>query len=288
MKPYYATVSACVILAAATTTPAAEVSFPVVVHLTSGRTFAGDIGPQTDAAELWLLSRRGSIAVLRPIAWDSVLKASVVGQNFSGEELRGTVEKLRAELPQPQAARPPRSIVLRGSGSADEALRPGARVGRERGTSAAANRVHHLAIDVSAGRWSDSVEQDGLVVHVYPLDAQGRIIQVWGSLEVQLKSWRLGNPYRPQPFFTVGQWSEKVRPDDFGAAGAVYELPYQAVRPETDLTVANQGLVHARLSVPGQGTFDASQDPVTIRPFSPVRDTLQQVNGQRFFREEVR
>jgi hypothetical protein len=265
---------------------AGETTPALVVHLASGRTFAGDLAPRTDGTQLWLQNGRGSMTVLRPIIWDRVVRASVLGQDFSGAELRQMVERVWAELPPP--ARP----VVRASSLHRQAadlppegqavggvFPPPARVMR---------RVQHLRIDVAAGRWSDSAAQDGLVIRVYPLDGQGRIVPVWGSLEVDLKGWHVGNPYRPQPFFTVGQWAEKVRPEDFGSGGAVYQLPFQAVRPETDLTVADQGLVHARLSVPGQGTFDASQDAVELRPFSPVRDQLQQATGQRRFPEETR
>ena len=143
-----------------------------------------------------------------------------------------------------------------------------------------------MSIDADVGRWSDTVEADGLVVHVYPMDAQGAVVPAWGTLEVDLTGWQFGITRPSQPFFSLGRWTQEVRPEDFGPQGAVYRLPFQSVQPEFDTNVAPLGAVHARLNVPGQGTFDATRSSVRIRPSSPVRDMLQMTTGQRFFPQE--
>ncbi len=74
-----------------------------------------------------------------------------------------------------------------------------------------------------------------------------------------------------------------MTPDQFGADGAIFKLPFQAVHPEFDLNYGPWGVVHAKLSVPGNGAFETSASMVRIRPYSAVRDESQQITGQRFF-----
>ena len=63
----------------------------------------------------------------------------------------------------------------------------------------------------------------------------------------------------------------------------MFKFPFQGVQPEFDLNVGPYGLVHARLSIPGNGSYETSQALVRIRPYSSVRDQSQQINGNRFF-----
>ena len=69
---------------------------------------------------------------------------------------------------------------------------------------------------------------------------------------------------------------------DFDPSGAVYRLAFQAVHPDFQFDLDPHGLVHARLSVPGDGAFEASQALVRIRAYSSVRDHVQQTTGSRF------
>lgn len=81
------------------------VEAPVVVRLASGRKLQGDIAPQTNAATLWLLNQRAGISVSRPIEWDHVVTARVVGSEFTGEQLRQAIAALRqAKTPVATAA----------------------------------------------------------------------------------------------------------------------------------------------------------------------------------------
>ncbi|MFH1923324.1 MAG: hypothetical protein ABIP48_25965, partial [Planctomycetota bacterium] len=70
---------------------------------------------------------------------------------------------------------------------------------------------------------------------------------------------------------------------EFGLLGAKYRFPFQAVHPEFDLELAPYAAVHARLSVPGEGVFEATESDVRVRPYSATRDHLQYTTGQRFF-----
>jgi len=110
---------------------------------------------------------------------------------------------------------------------------------------------------------------------------------VRGTLEVELIGRQTGVAKPPQPFARLGHWAQPVSVDDFGSRGAAYRLPFQGVHPEFQLAVAPHGAVHARLSVPGQGTFEATASTVRIRPYSAVRDQWQQATGYRFFPQET-
>ena len=251
---------------------------PVVVQLTDGQCFSGDIAAATDVTGLWLLRERGPIAVLRPLDWNAVGRVSVLGKTFTGDEFRRVVAEMRKWIPPPRTAQVT-SIHLVGMAPAPMACRPSQSAGE-------LPRVQCLEIDAATCRWSDTVEEDGLVVHVYPRDDEGGVVPTYGTLEVDLTGRPLAYTALAQPFFNQGRWVQQVRPQDFGPRGAVYRLPFQGVRPEFDVNLAAAGAVHARLSVPGQGTFDATQSTVPTRPFSPVRDQLQVLTGSRFFPQE--
>jgi hypothetical protein len=250
---------------------------PVVVQLASGRCFSGDVAAATDASQLWLVREQDAICVLRPIDWNYVRQVSVLGKVMSGEALHRRVAEIRQRIPVPRAPRLTSIQLIGAEEPAAEGAQPG---GEER------PQVRSLDFDAATGRWSDTADEDGLILHVYPLDAEGRLVPTRGTLEVDMTGRPLAVTTLQQPFFQQGRWVQEVYPADFGPRGAVYRLPFQAVRPEFDTAVAPSAAVHARLSVPGQGTFDATESTVRIRPFSPVRDQLQTLTGSRFFPQE--
>jgi len=256
----------------------------VSVYLASGRTFEAALDAKTDAARLWLRFGRGGAEVLRPIRWDRVVRAKVAGKTLSGADLHRLVVQIRQDTPvQPIVSATSKNIVMVGSPKATwSEPNHAAKEARQRKTP----RVVSLAIDATAANWDDDVEVDGLLVHVYPLDAEGETVSVHGTLQVNLKAEKNGVG-RPRPrFVEAGYWSQRVRPDDFGSRGAVYRLQFQGIHPEFDASVASLGAVHARLAVPGQGTFEATAAMVQIRPYSVVRDHRWQTTGRRFFADE--
>jgi hypothetical protein len=253
----------------------------VTVRLASGRTFTAELDPRTDANRLWLRWQRGKAAVLRPIHWERVVTAEVGGDELSGEALRRMVERVRQEDPFREEPPPPaRVIVVKASAEREPPETPAPQ------RVAQTPRVHSLAIDATVANWDVDVEVDGLLLSVYPLDAAGRVVPARGTLQVDLTGWRTGVVKRPQPFFNVGRWTRRVKPEDFGAGEATYRLGFGAVHPEFDRKLAPRGALHARLSVPGQGSFEATASSVRIRPYSAVRDELEQATGRRFFPHE--
>ena len=271
----------------------------VTVDLLSGRTFTARVDSKTSATELWLCFERGAATIFRPIAWDRVVRARVGGRIVSGGELRQMVPSLVRGPPVRSSDR--QGIRIREAEEADAVElkeRPqvsirrqpsGTPVGATQGASAAAEnarRVRSLAIDATVANWDADVEVDGLLVHVYPLDGYGQVVPVRGTLHVDLRAPRYPGTPRSGRFYELGRWTEVLQTLDFTAAGAVFRLPFRAVHPEFDLDVATYGAIHARLDVPGAGTFETTASTVRIRPFSPLRDQLQQTAGHRFFPDE--
>ena len=107
---------------------------------------------------------------------------------------------------------------------------------------------------------------------------------VQGTVEVELIGQGRG-PDAGGEFATLGHWVESVWPEDFGYR-ARCRLPFQAVQPEFDFRWAAKGVVHVRLSVPGEGVFEATAAMTRIRPASQVRDNYQESSGRRFFPNE--
>ncbi len=256
------------------------------VELSSGRRFSGEIDPKTDEQLLWLRFGSGSAVILRPIAWRHVQSAVHEEKELSADAFRS----LALSLPANDAdALPPAPGP--GQSELDDDKAPAALptwTPPSRPASRHTAPVRSVRVDAFAANWDADVENDGLLVHVDPLGESGEILPVGGMLEVTLIAQR-GRRFqdvphgRGQVIRTLGRWTRRVWPEDVGAAGAVYKLPFQATHPEFQLDVGTHGLVHVRLTVPGQGVFEDSQDFVRIRPFSPLRDAYQLNHSRRFF-----
>ncbi len=262
----------------------------ITVHLASGRTFTARVDPRTDAAQLWLRWEHGSAVLQRPIRWDRVVRAEVAGEEISGPQLRQIVQTIRRDASPPdETAATRKRLELAPSVTPIQPapIRPNSPTG----DAAPEWRrvpppIRSVAIEAWVANWDGDVEVDGLIVHVYPLDAAGATVPVRGVLEVDLQGQRHGALKRRQSFIGLGRWVRSVRPEDFGPSGVIYRLPFQSVHPEFDLAADPYGAVHVRLSVPGHGTFDATQSMVRIRPYSAIRDDWQQATGRRFFPQE--
>lgn len=86
-----------------------------VVHLQSGRTFRGQVDPQTGEREFILRSSVGSGLIVRPIQWDRIVRAEIVGETISGPALQRLVAEIRRKPPVPPVPQPPRPAVARES-----------------------------------------------------------------------------------------------------------------------------------------------------------------------------
>jgi len=259
-------------------------SQPVAIELLSGRAFTAQVDPQTDETLLWLLWSRKSASVSRPIRWERVVRVKVAGEVLSGEAFRQAIKLFRQRSPKPETeSAETKQSGLKRPKNADAS--PAVPANRTTDTGAENNgQVRSLAIDARVANWDADVEADGLVVDVYPLSGNGTVLPIDGTLRVHWTGeWTGDARKRRRPFLRLGDWTEQVREGDFDVRGATYRLPFGRIHPEFDLGTGAHAVVHARLTVPGHGVFETSRSTVRIRPYSALRDRLQQATGRRFF-----
>lgn len=258
----------------------------IAVSVASGRTFVGQIDPQTGRELLWLRIGDGPIVLRRPIEWDRVVRVRQENQELSRDRL---IELAHASN-QPNTKRllPAPPIPAEDFTAVNGWLNPPRNTanqttrGSAQSTPASTPSVAALEIDAELGHWTAGVETSGIVVCIHPMTVDGILTPVDGTLEIDLIGQRPASQNEGDGLVRSGRWTETVRAGDFGPLGAVYHLPFQAVHPDFDFEMRAHGMVHARLSVPGRGTFEATQSMVRVRAYSAVRDRLQEQTGSRF------
>ncbi len=281
----------------------AEPRGSVTVETSSGRRFSGDVDARSNADCLWLRSTYGKSWILRPIRWHRVVHVSLGEERYTSEAFRAAVRLVLATIPpQPISPRPatvwrlgPQDEITHGEKSKPRDTLP--EQGHRRVPFAAASvprpapparlpPVRAVEIDVRVANWDRDVEVDGLLVEVRPQSAGGATVPAEGTLWVNLVG-RPNTPVnRPAPPVRLGRWSRRVAAEDFGLRPAVYRLPFQAANPAFDMDIAPDGLVNARLSVPGQGVFEASRCSVRLRPYCCFRDELFRATGRWYLPRE--
>jgi hypothetical protein len=259
----------------------------IVVSAASGRHFRGQVDPRTNDLTLWLRSGKPRAFVQRPINWNRVVSVNVAGKRHTANEFRQLARTMI--LPQfdlgsdnaPAASQ--RIPSVDGILEAENATKL-ATFNATDHPRAEPPRVVSLHIDTDVANWDSDVEVDGLVVHVYPLDSAGATIPALGTFEVDLIGQAASNGVSGSPFPVLGHWSCVIRPEEMGPNGVVLRFPFQRSSPEFNQkwSVASVGMVHARLSVAGNGVFDDTASFTRIRHYSPVRDRMQQQQGRRF------
>jgi hypothetical protein len=255
----------------------------ILVELTSGRSFLAAVDARTDESRLWLRFGDATAHILRPVAWDHVVRIQAEGRPISPDELRRkaaaqpkpVVPDLAAQLEQLAQAREPQPGTV---------VPPPPVAPFDRASEAP--RVRALALEAWLANWDADVEADGLVVEAYPLDEFGQAIAVSGSLELELYGARRLTATRGEPLPLVSRWTAMLRADDVLPSQRV-KLPFQDLDPEYDVALSSLGEVHGRLVVPGEGVFEATTGVVRIRAYSPIRDRRQQLRGSRFFPHDL-
>lgn len=281
MMPRMPLIPIVVVVTVISTCMQAFAATPVIVQLASGRTASGVIDARSNDAQLWLRRGDQSASIVRPLDWQTVVSAQRDGIAISIDDLKTLAKEASAESP---VVIPPDIVQPKWRGVFAHASKPAT-------DDAPLPQVRTLAIDAMATNWDSDIETDGLVVVAYPLDVNGQIVPVTGTLEVELiapevRRFQDAPNGRGLTLERIAQWTSAVHAEDFTSRGARVELPFQALHPEFDTKILPQGLVHARLVVPGQGTFDTSVELIRVRPWSPLRDKYWRDTGRRFFPNE--
>lgn len=276
-------------------TPAVGPAMPLTVALASGRRFTAELDVRTDDHQLWLRWNGRSGHLLRPIDWERVERVELGGETYTGRELQEAIALVREAFPSPSPAGAPAALLASYPTPLDAGPMvlppPALALLPPPPPFVAAHqfeppRVRSVAIEARTANWDSDVEVDGLLLDIFPLDGAGFILPVRGTIQVELIGEETGTARSRQPYAVLGRWTEQVCPVDFHSYGARVKLPFRQVHPEFDLGWAPKGLVHVRLSVPGEGVFEASQSTIRVRPASAMRDRLEQATGQRFFELE--
>jgi len=252
----------------------------VTLYLTDGTSLTAPIEPSGDGDYLWLRWKRGRAVLKRSIPWGRIARADADGEQLSRDQLQQLVDRLRAQGADEAGAvrrivtvsRPKMIGTTAPAGTATPSTEP---------------RVRSLSVEAHVANFDADAEVDGLVLEITPVGDDGRTVPVDAAVHVELigQQARLALR-RGQSYYRLGYWSRRVRPEDFGPYGATFRLPFQQVHPDFNTNVAPKAAVHVRLSVPGQGTFEATDSMVRIRPYSVVRDRYQMRTGHRFFPQE--
>jgi hypothetical protein len=252
----------------------------IKVTVQSGRVFVAQIDPRTDDATLWLSYGTSNTTLLRPIQWQRVVRAEFGGKTLEKPEILAIA---RHSKPRELTGSLPRSRPDRFSNLVSDTNRL-SDAERARRALGPASRVHSIEIDASLGNWDSDVESDGLLVEITPLDELGQCLRVNGVLHVTLTTSQRENSSRVahgERIGPIGHWTVALKDKQWRNEAYVVQLPFQAVDPEFEPTIAAHGLAHVQLVVPGQGSFNRAIDGLRIRKFSPLRDQLERRSQNR-------
>lgn len=237
----------------------------VTVNLRDGRSITGTIDPDTDQNLLWLRIVAPGIVLTTSMSWNDVTMAQDGNRVVSVEELR--------QLAFESKSKPTIEFY-----ESREGVPPSVSVG-----PAKTPRIRYLDVDANVANWDSDLEFDGLELRIYPRTSRSELRPVHGMLNVRLIGCSLRGPGRRALFPEIGRWSKRVRREDFGISGAVFQLPFQRVNPQVDLEFGAYGQVLVQLGITGQGRFDTSV-AVRLRTRSPLRDKLELLERRRLFR----
>jgi hypothetical protein len=254
-----------------------DIAQPLRIELSDGRTVSGTLDSQTTADRLWLHSEADGAQLTSSFDWGSITAAFHGERPISARILRSTAAALESR-PTPLDSESnafPRPAFVQVRAVPEPLPSP-------------APRILSLRIESTLANWDSDVAPDGLQITIYPLTATGIWIPVRGNLNLTLMAEVGPRPESQQRYLQAGfhelaRASYLVREVDFALGPATFALPFARVQPDLATQIATYGVVHARLGVPGQGTFEASDAFSRLREASPTRDRLELFRGQRYF-----
>jgi hypothetical protein len=259
----------------------------VTVTFNNNHRVTGIVDGQSNAEFLWLRQSQDGIELCSGFAWTKVREIQQGNIKLTPNEFKplvaglATQSQAMAQLGATQISyREPKSVA------AQLQQQSPAQVAQQLDT-----RVQSLQIHAEVANWDSDSQIDGLRVIVYPLNKRGELVPVRGEI-----TFVLTGQFQPVAvtydrsvtpgFRELEQISHIVREEDFASGPAVYQIPFSHFEPETEFNLVPLAIVTARLGVPTQGVFNATQTDVLLRNPSWMRDQLQYNNQNRFLPRE--
>ncbi|MEM8945444.1 MAG: hypothetical protein AAGD11_09685 [Planctomycetota bacterium] len=250
------------------------------IQTNDGRIFTGEVDDQTNEHRLWLRQESEQIMLTSSFAWTEIAAATDGERDLAGKSIPTAIQALATSEPEGFLLQPSIDPVVVACSDCETHPRNGpARDSRRR-------PVRSLEMEAFLVNLDRDVEPDGIQLAIAALDEQGLPVSVKGSLAVRLWGERIQPHGSLVRYESIEQWSQRVDVEDFVDGTASYPMRFRRVNPEFDTALHADALVNVRLSVFGQGNFEASV-PVQIRAFNPVRDRLQLTRGSRLFPDEL-
>lgn len=240
----------------------------------NGHLVSGDLDSKTNQQKLWIQKRTPKILLSSSFDWNDVQEIVYQGEKTSPEELL-------KKKPQVSKAAQQREMLQfwflsdhlrREPDQVKYLLHPT--------QTTHVSSVKSVQFDAYVANWDSDVEADGLIVHIRPIDAHGRVVAVNGQVDFKLIGQRFNRGvwrHRSDEiaFPQLESWSQQISKKDFGPDGAAVKLIFRKLRPEKNIHLAPVALLTGSLGVSGVGKFHASVPEVDIRPLSIFRDELQ-------------
>jgi hypothetical protein len=244
----------------------------LLIQTANGRLLKGAMDERTDADTLWVRRTEGNIILTSSVKWSEIESAELAGQSI-------TTEKLAEQRDELATATPVTFLT--------ESDQPAAK-----STSTGAAYIHrkpsiaNIEIEAALANLDRTVESDGLLVAIAALDQFRNAHAVRGSLSARLVVERLDYHTGEVSFEEFGRWTKSISEHDFHEGIAEFSLRFRRYSPEFDWELCTAALLNVRLSVHGQGNFEASV-PIAIHEYNPIRDEMRNWRGSRFFRNEL-
>lgn len=257
---------------------AADATAPgtVAVRLHGGRVVRGTVHEKSSADTLWLRAGSGTIALLRPVDWTAVEQVQLPDQTLSATDFRRDFARFITPTPQPA----PRTETAPPT--------PAEPIPAESGEPLAGPPVA-LLVEAHVANWDADAQPDGVLIHLWPVDLEGRLTPVAATVSAELIG--MTGVRRPSPrgqartfdnqFPIIARATQNITPADFRRGAALVRLPFDGLDPDTHAHVRNLGAVHVQATIPGVTTLEATADAVYLRSPSAVRQRHEATQGTR-------
>jgi hypothetical protein len=242
------------------------------IQTANGRLLHGAMDIRTDDETLWVRRTEGNIILISSVKWSEIESAELAGEAI-------TAEKIAEQRDELATAAPVKFLSDSEMPTGQEEIQQASNFQRRL-------RITNIEIEAALANLDRTVESDGLLVAIAALDEFRRSHAVRGSLTARLVVERLNYRTGEVSFEEFSRWTQKVSMKDFQEGVAEFPLRFQRYSPEFDWELCTAALLNVRLSVHGQGNFEASI-PIAIHEYNPIRDEMRNWRGSRFFRDEL-